>query len=250
MKLFNRCSFVLVGILFFSIFFSSPIQAVVINPTADTYIKGPQWGDDNVNFGGAFNMLLGAYVHSGEESRMLMEFDLSSFSGTVASATLNIYRYYKYYYQPLVTDLHRVTQPWVESSVTWNKYDGVNSWASSGGDFDATIIDATTMAATGTNGSYPSGTAPYDSTWYQYDITNLAQDWIDSVYQNNGLLIRSESMWHVMSGIYSTNYSNSLLHPFLDIQMEGGGNPVPEPSTLLLISLGLGVAGIIKKRTR
>ncbi len=39
-------------------------------------------------------------------------------------------------------DIHKVTQTgWVESTMTWNKYDGTNNWATPGGDYSGTIIN-------------------------------------------------------------------------------------------------------------
>ena len=35
----------------------------------------------------------------------------------------------------LPVSIWRVTTPWTESQVTWNKYDGTNAWTTAGGDF-------------------------------------------------------------------------------------------------------------------
>jgi len=197
-----------------------PEQAIKIYPSQDTYLRAN--GADIIH-GGNYNILLGAYVNQGEECRSLMQFDLSTISGEVTSATLNMYRYYKYYNQPLVANVHRVTQSWDEGSATWNEYDSGNSWTSAGGDFDTTVIASTTLAGTGTGGQYADKPEErWDDTWNQWNVTSLVQDWVEGTQANNGLLLKGTTFWHVvMSGFYSKEYSNSDYWPYLEITISG-----------------------------
>ena len=171
-------------------------------------------------YGTAYRMYLGAYVNSGEECRDLVQFDLSSISGrTVTDATLHMYRFYKYYNQPLDADVHRVTQSWVESSATWNKYDGTHNWASAGGDFDATVIASTTLAGTGTGGQYADKPQErWDDTWWQWNVTSMVQDWVEETHVNNGLMVKTNDFWHTMSGFYSKDWAGHPDYwPYLEV---------------------------------
>jgi hypothetical protein len=61
--------------------------------------------------------LVGATINSA-----VLRFQVSSLSGTKNTGTIS-----------------KTTKPWAYSAVTWNKYNGVNNWASAGGDFDANV---------------------------------------------------------------------------------------------------------------
>jgi hypothetical protein len=65
--------------------------------------------------------------------------------------------------------LHRITNSWDEMMVTWNNF---------GGSFDATVENSFT----------PSGMG-----WYSVDVTGLVNSWIDSTYQNYGILLKETS---------------------------------------------------------
>lgn len=48
------------------------------------------------------------------------------------------------------TTIHRITQAaWTEAGVTWNKYDGTNSWTTPGGDYSTPAVPFTGPAANG-----------------------------------------------------------------------------------------------------
>lgn len=199
-------------------------KTVKVYPSMDSYIQTWPEGDmADTNMGGSSNMLVGAYVNSGEEARPLLQFDLSSIKGKITDATLKLNRYYKYYHKPLVVNVHRVVQAWDESSVSWNGYDGSHNWTSAGGDFDSAIVAGATLAAEGT-GTYPGSTKPEfaDDTWYQWDVTGLVLDWANGVHPNHGLLLRSETYWHVMSGFRSKEYGDSAYWPYLEVTYETG----------------------------
>lgn len=80
----------------------------------------------------------------GDDWRFLLNFTLSSGSGTISAVTLNLYQHVSAGTNTgLNLEAHELTRTdWTETGVTWNKYDGVNNWTSAGGDFSATIISA------------------------------------------------------------------------------------------------------------
>jgi hypothetical protein len=96
------------------------------------------------------------YVRSGKQQpevkqRTIMDADLSSVpvgSTIQPSSKLELYVYFVRATWPCT--LHRVAQPaWTENGVTWNAYDGVNDWASPGGDYSTPAVPFTFPSATG-----------------------------------------------------------------------------------------------------
>jgi RHS repeat-associated protein len=73
-------------------------------------------------------------------------------------------------------DLHRVTRE-STSARTWNKYDGVNSWATPGGEISGSP-DGSTAAFGGSAG------------WYSIPARKLAQGWVDGSTPNYGLIVK------------------------------------------------------------
>jgi len=63
-------------------------------------------------------------------------------------------------------NLHRITEPWAENSVTWN-----NFGPGDGDGYDSTVL-----------GSFEPGAVG----WYTLDVTALVQDWVNGVYPDYG----------------------------------------------------------------
>jgi hypothetical protein len=67
--------------------------------------------------------------------------------------------------------LHRITDPWIETEVTWNNFDG---------GYDSTV-EASFVAPTVEGGDFCS-----------VDITSLVQGWVNGIYPNYGLLLEQD----------------------------------------------------------
>lgn len=115
---------------------SCPVQAAVVYPSKDAWIveRSP-----TTNYGASGRLYVGTYTDTDQNHRSLLEFDLSPISEPVVGATLYMYRQYKYGYQSLSVDLHRITRSWTENGATWNSYDGTNPWASAGGGLQSSL---------------------------------------------------------------------------------------------------------------
>ena len=87
--------------------------------------------------------------------------------------------------------LHRITDPWIETQVTWNNF---------GGSYDPTIESSFIADGSG---------------WRSVDITSLVQQWIDGIYPNYGLLL--EQGQTSLALYRSSEYGTVALRPKLEI---------------------------------
>ncbi|NTW31740.1 MAG: DNRLRE domain-containing protein [Bacteroidetes bacterium] len=157
-------------------------------PNADSYIQSSS-GQNNNN-GSETTIHLQSYAPAnGWTGRPIMKFTLPSGTGTISGVTLNIYSLPGGYICGAsggVLNVHQITQTgWTEAGVTWNKYDGTNSWTTAGGDYSSTIINHFTMRGASCNYGTPGWETPIAIVGG--DATNpLSLNWGD----NANLLIK------------------------------------------------------------
>lgn len=121
-------------------------------------------------------------------------------------------------------EVYRITRNWNpianESLVTWNNYDGVNSWTTPGGDISATPVATYTF----------STDSPDTIT---IDMTNAVQELVSGTYPNYGWLVKytgSETNSPYIQ-VRSRNHAGTSYRPILSITV--AENPPSTPSTLL-----------------
>ena len=87
--------------------------------------------------------------------RPLINFTLPAGSGTITAVKLYFYVTYVYAATGKSEEVHKLSgvggAGWTETGSTWNKYDGTNDWAVAGGDFSATVVDASNNPTTASN---------------------------------------------------------------------------------------------------
>lgn len=71
---------------------------------------------------------------------------------------------------PVTLELRKLNRLFVEKTVTWNKYDGVNAWTTTGGDYDAAALASVTANPRSVGALTFSGTA----------LTQLVADTVQS----------------------------------------------------------------------
>ena len=181
---------------------------VTLGAAEDTYITANTASGAYVkNNGGDTTMYVGEVGTSPNlEQRLLLKFDVSGIppGKIVTSATLRLLMN-KIVGQAGATstknlDAYALTQSFVEGTssfvpntscpngVSWTNRDCGVGWTTWGGTYDAT-----TKYATGSVES--SGASPlpgsFSSGWVTWDLTALAQGWVDGVIVNNGFLVKS-----------------------------------------------------------
>ncbi|HUW82308.1 MAG TPA: Calx-beta domain-containing protein, partial [Phycisphaerae bacterium] len=157
---------------------ASNLGEVTVISTVATYLSDV---NPDTNYGTDTNMWISGFSTFNEVMRSLVKFDVTSIPpGTnITSAKLMFYTFEEnggaQEYQA-----HELTQVnWTEDGVTWNTYDGSNSWTSPGGDYDAAVIGTCTKDASQTN------------YWLEFDVTATVQDWINNPSNNLGVLVKA-----------------------------------------------------------
>lgn len=199
-----------IPLLVFLLVFSTSTIAV---GEADVLQPGPEEGIDTfiINipagpFGDSlamFTVLNNVDVYDGIYILSLVKFDLppSLNAEDIDSAQLELYAYFAAY-PPGTTgttvNVHRVLQPWEESSV-WSDFPSLTNYPTSQNLFDYNVESS--FFATG-------------SGWMSFDVTNLVKDWISNPSFNYGVLLETPysevpSGESKQVGIYTSDWFNN-----------------------------------------
>ena len=150
----------------------------------DTYI---QMGAATNNYGSATNAICGTLTNgTGMLDIMLLKFDLSSLTNAPREAELQL-AVNSVYNGPVVFYVYQLTSDWDENATfALAKPDSDLSWAV--GAFSAADYDPQTAGVGVTGGG--SGLNTF------VDITALAQNWVDGVSPNHGVVIIAQPIWN------------------------------------------------------
>jgi hypothetical protein len=197
------------------------------------------WVYDNEDYShGDWGNLLANEISTWDQ-RILIEFtDLSALpsGATVNSAKLGLYRYDAHPSgNPVTLDAHQITSSWAET-VTYSTQPTYNS----------AIESSVTL----------SGTVSTDvsQNWYEWDVTNLVQQWIDGSLPNYGVAIFDHGTGLRQNFVSSDNATatnptwalpptDPSYRPYLYVDF----TPIPAPGAILLVSIGTALVGWLRK---
>lgn len=149
-----------------------PVTGVTVQASQDTWIDEAH---SNSNYGNTSSFTV---TNAAKRGRGLVQFDLSSIPvGTLLkSATLRLFTGSVTNPQNSIITVNPVNVPWTETGADWKTANGnSNSWMGGGfgGNFAAAAASATISS------SFTAG-------WVEWDVTGLAQEWLDGVVPNYG----------------------------------------------------------------
>ncbi|MHC4397002.1 MAG: DNRLRE domain-containing protein [Planctomycetota bacterium] len=155
----------------------------------------------------------------------IIKWDISAIptDATVTEATLYLYQYEAVGDASYDVPVHKIinVNP-VISALTWNTYDGANSWTAGadGGQGDTAAAEDTPSL---------NNTINEYKTW---TVTNMVQDWVSTPSSNYGMLLNSDSVASVDSHRYfvSTDDSDASTRPKLIVTYTSGVAPPGQAS--------------------
>lgn len=171
----------------------------------DTFISN--FGDTTVNYGISSTLEL----RSNDTRAALLRFDLSGVPKTanILSAELSVHVDYKTNEFTMPVSLYKVVRPWNEMEATWQSAAVGTLWglpgANSGSDRLTTSTASVVMASA--------------NAWYQFDVTNLAKNWVATPADNKGVILKAGTGASVAYVLRSSEYMSApAFRPKLTIQ--------------------------------
>ena len=192
---------------------------IVVNSMQEVYDNRLRQSSPDSNLAGNTYLDVGNIEGVGSY-RDVIWFDLSDYNSTdvVDKATLSLFWYYENGARSsdTVVEIYKPLD-WTPSSVTWN-----SPWIIAGGDW----VDSRGV---------PQGSVPYDSIvfsstsspdnrYYEFDVTELVQDYVSGNSKNNGFFIKARDEGNNYIAFYSSDWSNANQRPVLNIdhRISGG----------------------------
>lgn len=175
---------------------AAPPVTVTLNPVADAFIDSL---NASKNYGASTSLRITS-VPLIDEKRSLLKFDTNSIPAGSLIQNAKLRLYVSSLLSPSIfpksISAYALTQPWVEGSktgngpangVAWNTSDGSTNWTTIGGTYRTPSV---AMAVEESSGISPLP-AIFTSGWLTWDLTALAQEWVDAVSVNNGVILIS-----------------------------------------------------------
>jgi uncharacterized membrane protein len=113
-----------------------------------------------------------------------------------------------------VVEVYR-PQEWDPDYVSWNNRISGTAWTTAGGNwYDKNgVSQGSTPYASIT---FPASTVP-DNKYYQFDVTELVQEYIEGNYDNTGFYLKAKTEGNNYIAFYSSEWSNASQRPNLTI---------------------------------
>lgn len=153
----------------------------------------------------------------GRGSRVIVRFDLTGIppNATLLSAISGIYEESIRNNDQVIT-LCRLRESWSELASSWNRRDGIHSWAIPGGTFDDEPLVS----------FYPISVG-----FRTFDVTSVVRDWLSGTCDNNGFIILAKVMEDKIAVEPRERTEVNFEAPYLDLTYAPEGiMPVPWPA--------------------
>ena len=167
--------------------------------------------------------------------RTLMQWDISTIlSCTVSSASITVNNNITNGDSATIRyGVQALRRNWTETGVTWNTYDGTNSWTTAGAGDTTNDRYATDLMNGNSDGGWGRGT-PLGSITFDFDSDGVSaiQDWINGTVTNNGIIVADNSSSDTNAFIWrQRGYATTSSRPKLTIVC-GDPDPIYLDSTL------------------
>jgi YD repeat-containing protein len=182
---------------------------VTVDPLATLYASADTYVASNAtttNYGSDTGLRVGTFNAGATVGRSLLAFPSSSFAGTkVTAANLHLYQYFSQSCTGSTMNIKSPNASWSESGATWANQPALASTVY--GSINTALGFSTSCPANWMNGT--TGV----------DVTTLVDGWASGSITNNGvaLVAANEADSNTWRSIYSTEYSNSAMHPYLSV---------------------------------
>ncbi|WP_417616052.1 DNRLRE domain-containing protein [Oceanisphaera sp.] len=149
----------------------------ILIATGDTFINE---GDPATRSGGGPGLGIGLNNHNQRRSALL-SYDLGGLpaDALISSAKLRLYANHRTGNQDWTLQVHRIKESWTENGATWLSRDGSHNWSGGPGGYYAPTVVASQLF---------TGIA-----WYEFDVKELAQEWLDGASPNFGMQIIADA---------------------------------------------------------
>jgi hypothetical protein len=155
--------------------------------------------------------------------RGLLRFDLSSLppDALMYEARLHLYIGSRSNDNPLTMRVYELLRPWLEDEATWWVARAGENWAEPGGAAAGSDRAALPLAELAANGQ---------QEWISFDLTALAQQWVDDAGGNHGILLEGGEDRSVQVNLASSESEFETLRPRLVVTY-GIRPPTPTPTS-------------------
>ncbi|MDJ0881047.1 MAG: DNRLRE domain-containing protein, partial [Gammaproteobacteria bacterium] len=181
----------------------NPLSLVHLQPDASAGQDAEIWDQSpNNNYGNADETWVSSA--NNDKTRTLLRFNMGQvpYGAKILGATLSLERR-SGQGANLPVAAHRITNPWIEDEVTWNRRENGVNWNSSGADFENSAVSTTLIGSANIR--------------YEWEIDSLVQGWVDGTFPNYGVILVPAVAGMTGERFHTSDHTDSTHWPSLSI---------------------------------